>query len=491
MNVSGCIIAQNEAHCIEQAIRSLKQFKMIDEIVVVDGGSVDNTVAICEQLGCRVVVNEWPDDFALQRNFAMSLCKNDWIVFIDADEVVPEKTVWALSKLLPALPDRYGTVRLFEITEVLHNGADPTPINPLDLDRYYPGYSQLENKDEAVMPWVYADNKSVILSYSFRVMNKTKGKWVNGWFNKLHEAFILDAGYQWYVLPYEYAIHHQKTQADQHLSNTRYFYLERPNSFTHEIEYDDFVDATSQKSVTTLDKIFTQLVTEVVPCDCFVEAGAYQGDTSRLVESILPNATIYAFEANPYNYEQFKPLFESSAVNYVHLAVLDKNDTVIFKVQKNNNGTDTPPVKGNDSILSRTEPNVIYEEFVVPCVTIDHYLADKIKTTDSVAMWVDLEGAAYQALQGAVHVLPQVDVIKIEVETHQCWENQKLDLEIKKFLSQFGFFPVLRDFEYANQYNILFCKQHVIEKHEFATLVEQYNMRICQWAGNNQWPGNR
>ena len=45
MNVSGCIIAQNEAHCIEQAIRSLKQFKMIDEIVVVDGGSVDNTVA--------------------------------------------------------------------------------------------------------------------------------------------------------------------------------------------------------------------------------------------------------------------------------------------------------------------------------------------------------------------------------------------------------------------------------------------------------------
>jgi FkbM family methyltransferase len=473
MKISGCIIAQNEAHCIEQAILSLRQFAMIDEIVVVDGGSVDNTVAICEQLGCRVVVNEWPHDFSLQRNFAMSLCKNDWVVFIDADEWLPEKTVREISNLLPQIPDQYGAVRLFEISELWHDGADPTPVNPLDLDRYYPGYSQLENKHAAVTPWVHADNKSIVLSYSFRVLNKSKGKWVN----KIHEIFALDAGYESYVLPYEYVIHHQKTHADQYTSNSRYFYLEKPNSFLFEIKYDDFVDGTSQKSVATLDKIFTQLVTEVVPCDCFVEAGAYQGDTSRLVESILPNAKIYAFEANPYNYEQFKPLFESSAVNYVHLAVSDKNDTVTFKVQKNNNGIDLPPVKGNDSILLRTEPNVVYEEFVVPCVTIDHYLADKIKTTDSAAMWVDLEGAAYQALQGAVHVLPQVDVIKIEVETHQYWENQKLDHDVKKFLSQFGFFPVLRDFEYANQYNILFCKQHVIEKQEFITLVEQYNMQ--------------
>jgi hypothetical protein len=136
-----------------------------------------------------------------------------------------------------------------------------------------------------------------------------------------------------------------------------------------------------------------------------------------------------------------------------------------------------PPVKGNDSILSRTEPNVEYEEFVVPCVTIDNYLADKIKTTDSIAMWVDLEGAAYQALQGAVHVLPQVDIIKIEVETRQYWENQKLGHDIKKFLSHFGFYPVLRDFEYQNQYNILFCKQHVIEKQEFIALAKQYNMQ--------------
>jgi FkbM family methyltransferase len=481
MKISGCIIAQNEAHCIEQAVLSLKQFAIIDEIVVVDGGSVDNTVAICEQLGCKVVVNEWQYDFSLQRNFAMSLCKNDWIVFIDADEWLPEKTVWALSKLLPSIPDRYGAVKLLEITELLHNGADPGPVNPLDLDQYYPGYSQLKNKHEVSLPGVYADCKTIVLTHSFRVLNKFKGKWVG----KVHETFALDASYQCYVLPYKYAIHHQKTLADQHTSNSRYFYLEKSNAFAYEIEYDDFIGGESRKSVTTLDKIFTQLVTEIVPCDCFVEAGAFTGDTSRLVESILPNAAIYAFEANPYNYEQFKPLFESSAVNYVHLAVSDKNGTVTFKVQKNNNGTDMPPVKGNDSILSRTEPNVEYEEFVVPCVTIDNYLADKIKTTDSIAMWVDLEGAAYQALQGAVHVLPQVDIIKIEVETRQYWENQKLDHDIKKFLSHFGFYPVLRDFEYQNQYNILFCKQHVFEKQEFITLAKQYNMQntVRLWSG--------
>jgi FkbM family methyltransferase len=474
MKASGCIIAQNEEHCIEQAILSLRQFTLIDEIIVVDGGSVDNTVSICEQLGCRVVTKLWEQDFSLQRNFAMSLCRNDWIVFIDADEVLPEKTVSELSNLLLTLPDNYAAVRILEITELINDGADTTPIEPLNLDHYYPGYSQLENKHEAVVPWVHADNKSIFLSYSFRVLNKTKGKWVN----KIHETFILDAGYELYVLPYEYVIRHQKHITDQYSSNTKYFQIEQPNKFLWEINYNDFVDNTSQKSITTLDEVFYKLVTEVMPCNYFIEAGAWQGETSRMVKSAVPSADVYAFEANPYNYDQFKHMFENSGANYINLAVSDRNDAITFRVQKRYMGEELDPVRGNNSILIRTEAGMEYEEVIVQSITLDSYFDGKIKSGDSVAMWVDLEGAAYQALEGAIKLLPNVDVIKVEVEQHQYWENQKLDTDIKNLLAQYGFWPVMRDYEYPLQYNILFCKQPIVDNKKFQSLINKYKFMV-------------
>lgn len=83
--VSAVIIAQNEEARIEQAVASCAAFA--DEVVVVDGGSTDATVEICQRLGARVYVNSWPG-YAAQRNFAVSKCIGDWIFALDADEVV-------------------------------------------------------------------------------------------------------------------------------------------------------------------------------------------------------------------------------------------------------------------------------------------------------------------------------------------------------------------------------------------------------------------
>jgi glycosyltransferase involved in cell wall biosynthesis len=86
--LSTVIIAQNEEECIANAIQSCLSFA--DEIIVVDGGSQDQTVKIAQTLGCQVYHNPWPG-YAKQRNFGADCSSFDWIFCLDADEVVDPK----------------------------------------------------------------------------------------------------------------------------------------------------------------------------------------------------------------------------------------------------------------------------------------------------------------------------------------------------------------------------------------------------------------
>jgi glycosyltransferase involved in cell wall biosynthesis len=81
--ISAFIITKNEAQRITKAIESIKD--IVEEIIVVDSGSTDDTVAIATKLGAKVVHNDWPG-YAQQKAFAESLCINPWVLNIDADE---------------------------------------------------------------------------------------------------------------------------------------------------------------------------------------------------------------------------------------------------------------------------------------------------------------------------------------------------------------------------------------------------------------------
>lgn len=85
--VSVLIIARNEADYIERALRSVQ---FADEIIVIDGGSSDQTREISAELGATVIEREWTG-FRDQRNFAMKQAKNDWVFFLDADEAVTKE----------------------------------------------------------------------------------------------------------------------------------------------------------------------------------------------------------------------------------------------------------------------------------------------------------------------------------------------------------------------------------------------------------------
>ncbi|AIL65242.1 beta 1,4 Glucosyltransferase [Rickettsiales bacterium Ac37b] len=85
--ISAFIIAKNEQDFIGTAIKSLVDW--IDEVIVIDSGSQDKTVEIATNLGARVVYNEW-SGYVNQKIFGESLCRNKWIINIDADEEFSE-----------------------------------------------------------------------------------------------------------------------------------------------------------------------------------------------------------------------------------------------------------------------------------------------------------------------------------------------------------------------------------------------------------------
>lgn len=84
MKVSGCLITKNEAHNLERCVNSMKS--IINELIVVDTGSTDNTVETAEAFGASVYHYEWTGDFSAARNAAIEKATGDWIVFLDADE---------------------------------------------------------------------------------------------------------------------------------------------------------------------------------------------------------------------------------------------------------------------------------------------------------------------------------------------------------------------------------------------------------------------
>jgi hypothetical protein len=99
--LSACVIARDEETRLAACLASVA---FCDEIVVVDGGSADATVAVARAAGARVVEQPWLG-FAAQRNVAIDHARGEWILEVDADERVSPELRAEIEAFLAAPPD--------------------------------------------------------------------------------------------------------------------------------------------------------------------------------------------------------------------------------------------------------------------------------------------------------------------------------------------------------------------------------------------------
>jgi glycosyltransferase involved in cell wall biosynthesis len=133
--VSAFIIVKNEEKRLSRTISALKPW--VDEIIVVDSGSTDRTIELARSLGAKVSSNVWKG-YGSQKGFAERLCRNNWVLNVDADEVVT-----------PGLAA--------EIQALFQGGREPEPsAYRLQILTVYPG-------DDKPRPW--ANDYNVVRLY--------------------------------------------------------------------------------------------------------------------------------------------------------------------------------------------------------------------------------------------------------------------------------------------------------------------------------------
>ncbi|HNR32598.1 MAG TPA: glycosyltransferase [Candidatus Hydrogenedentes bacterium] len=133
-SISAVLIVKNEAARLARCLEALRS--VADEIVVVDTGSTDATEAVARAFTSRVYCFAWRDDFAAARNAALAHATGDWVLSIDADEVVdaPEDARTLLLSFAAANdPTAVGTIEVLSPT----GPEDDAPASRDHLERFF------------------------------------------------------------------------------------------------------------------------------------------------------------------------------------------------------------------------------------------------------------------------------------------------------------------------------------------------------------------
>jgi glycosyltransferase involved in cell wall biosynthesis len=105
--VSVFIITKNEEEHIEKTLKSVSLF---DEVILVDSGSTDSTLDIAKRYGAKIYTHSW-QGYAKQKQYAMSLCSNEWVLNLDGDEQVNPSLINAFKEIIEQ--DKADSVRFW------------------------------------------------------------------------------------------------------------------------------------------------------------------------------------------------------------------------------------------------------------------------------------------------------------------------------------------------------------------------------------------
>jgi glycosyltransferase involved in cell wall biosynthesis len=135
--LSLALIARNEARCLARCLGSVRD--IVQEMVVVDTGSTDDTLRIAREFNAKVVNFAWIDDFSAARNCALQQATGDWVLVLDADEYASEALAREIAGFIRGRP---AVGRLKVVSEFRRNNQ--TLRSQTFISRLFPRGARFE-----------------------------------------------------------------------------------------------------------------------------------------------------------------------------------------------------------------------------------------------------------------------------------------------------------------------------------------------------------
>ncbi len=149
-SLSVCVITKNESKFIEACLASVQS--IAHEIIVVDSGSTDDTLAIAARFNARIFSIEWRNDYAWARNQAIAQCQGDWILFLDADEYLQHPA--QLARIIRQTRNKAVGGYLIERTDIYRHKENGLiihyPVGLVRLFRNHRGYAYVGSVHEQI-----------------------------------------------------------------------------------------------------------------------------------------------------------------------------------------------------------------------------------------------------------------------------------------------------------------------------------------------------
>lgn len=223
-------------------------------------------------------------------------------------------------------------------------------------------------------------------------------------------------------------------------------------------------------------KFLFNLLLRFVKPDLVCDVGAMDGSDAMRFKKMLPSSKVVLFEANKTNYEWIKnnPEIQHKEIQAFNQIVSNTDGIKIFHTVK---ASDTEGVnqhlQGMSSVLERNDDARLADRVELSSVRLD----SKIKTLGDfscIALWVDVEGATYEVLEGLSGIKDRVKIIHAEVETEEIWQGQKLKQDVEKLADSLGF-SVLAHGRNPVQHDIVLMEKSFLEQSSFM-------VKLCVWG---------
>jgi len=186
--VSAVIITLNNSDTLEATLKALN---WCDEIVVVDSGSTDSTKDICLTYSCKFSFHPF-DGYGEQKQYAVSLAENDWILSIDSDEVVSEALQEELKSIFAQDQIQYAgfsiIISLVFMGKIFRYGKEANLSHLRLYNRKFGGFNDDKLHEKIILQGEVKKLRNIVIHYSYRDITHYFDK-----FNRFTSYAALDA----------------------------------------------------------------------------------------------------------------------------------------------------------------------------------------------------------------------------------------------------------------------------------------------------------